>query len=54
MVGVAQRIVVILMMVAGLLAAFSASLPEGVSTTVPPVCVQVPALGDGMQAGICP
>jgi hypothetical protein len=54
MVGLVQKIVVIVATVAGLLGALGAAIPEAIPTTVPPVCVQVPLLGDGLQAGYCP
>ncbi len=54
MVGLAQKVVVVVAMTAGLLAGASAALPDAIPTTVPPVCVQLPMLGDGMQAGYCP
>jgi hypothetical protein len=54
MVGLVERLVVLLMMIAGLLGAAAAALPDAIPTTVPPVCVQLPQLGEGMQAGYCP
>ncbi|HZN13636.1 MAG TPA: hypothetical protein VFB78_05160 [Acidimicrobiales bacterium] len=55
MVGLVQRVVVVIAMVAGLLGATAAALPGAIPTTVPAVCVQVPLLGNGgLQAGYCP
>jgi hypothetical protein len=54
MVGLVQKVVVILAMTAGLLAGLGASLPGAIPTTVPAVCVQVPLVGNGLQAGYCP
>jgi hypothetical protein len=51
MVGIIERVVVILVLVATLLGTTAAGLPEGVPTTVPPMCVKL--LG-GLQAGYCP
>jgi hypothetical protein len=52
MVGILERVVVILVFVAALLGTTAAGLPEGVPTTVPPVCVKLPV--GGLQAGYCP
>jgi hypothetical protein len=49
-----RKVVVLLTMVAGLLAATGASLPGAIPPSVPPLCVQLPLLGGGVQAGYCP
>jgi hypothetical protein len=54
MVGIVERLVVVITMIAVLLGTAAAALPDAIPTTVPPVCVQLPLLGDGMQAGYCP
>jgi hypothetical protein len=54
MIGLIHKLVVVLLMVAGLLAAVGGSLPGAIPTTVQPVCVRLPLLGQGVQAGYCP
>ena len=54
MVGILQKVVAILMFTAGLLAGVAASLPDSIPTTVPAMCVHLPMLGAGVQAGYCP
>lgn len=54
MVGLIERVVAILVLTATLLGGLAAALPEAMPTTVPPVCVPLPILGEGMQAGYCP
>ena len=53
--SIAWKLVAIVAAIAGLLAAFSASLPDNIPTTVPPACVAVPLVAGGqLQAGYCP
>jgi hypothetical protein len=58
MVGLVQKVVVILTMTAALLGTTAAALPgvipDAIPTTVPALCVQLPLLGAGVQAGYCP
>ncbi|MEY2425155.1 MAG: hypothetical protein QOI61_727 [Actinomycetota bacterium] len=54
-VGIAQKLVVVVAALAGLLGALADRLPESIPTTVPAACVQVPILNSGgLQAGYCP
>ena len=54
MVALLQRLVVLLTMAAGLLAATGAALPGAIPPSVPALCVQLPLPGGGVQAGYCP
>lgn len=54
-VGIAQKLVVVVATIAGLLGALAEQLPDTIPSTVPAVCVQVPIVADGgLQAGYCP
>jgi hypothetical protein len=54
MVGIAQLLVAVAMMIAGLLAGLAEQMPGMIPDAVPAVCVPIPVGDDGLQAGYCP
>jgi hypothetical protein len=54
MVALLEKVVAVLAMTAALLGAFGAALPGAIPAGVPAMCVQLPLLGAGVQAGYCP
>ena len=50
MVGIAQKLVVIVAMIAGVLGALAAAMPSAIPTTVPALCVRHAPI----QVGYCP
>lgn len=55
MVAIAQRLVIVMATIAGILGAFAESLPDTIPSTVPAMCVPVPLAGTTqLQVGYCP